>query len=1504
MQVFLFLSGIMLLILTSATSSKGQNMKVHISAFEDTIIFKFIRPHDNSRLDGYILGYGSSMFSKQLIHLPGNGELYETEIDAEPKYLIAVQSVNPDKPKKKCAGKVNLQKPLNIMIGSVTETSVLLSWGTLLTSPFMDTNVDDCFDDGQFTVRYREKEPSNTWKYQTCPTTSMVIDDLKPDAQYEFEVRPDTDTTSGTWSTPVIHNTADETMNEPFEELNQAKPKNTTQAKPAPLLARTVLPEVQTTTEAEIITDPIFLDDLPTSTQTPEFPHTSITLSTSKIASILEHKELTSQPSTTPDQPITITPQALTTEHQPTTTYQPTTTHQHSTTQEEPTSTTQEEPTSTTQEQTTSTTQEEPTSTTQEEPTSTTQEETTSTTQEHTTSTTQEETTSTTQEQTTSTTQEQTTSTTQEETTSTTQEQTTTTQVSTKEQQYTTRQQMIAAEQQFIITTSDPIPTQTNPPPTKPPLTQQHTTSKVPLRTVRPSPPKEPDTITQDNRNTGEIRPKLRPPRPILHSRGTSKHQTTDSYHFHQTISLYQSSTSTLSQQQLNTTVGHSPQSTLSTPSSTVANRKNVFVLRPAIETNKESIYSTKPPISKYSTHPHHTTDKPTKPKPTSYPKQLLPTLWYQPRPSTSTQHSSTAKQHVNTIKYHPDITETANHNINISERAKHFPDITAEAKHNPDVSETAKHYIGVTGSPKYNPDITENAKHYPDIIKGTKYYPDIIKSAKYYTDITEKHYPDVTEGAKHYPDVTKNVKHYTVVTESTKHYSEVTQEAKLYPHVTESAKHYPDVTEGAKHYPDVTKNVKHYTVVTESAKHYPEVTQEAKLYPHVTESAKKYPDVTEGAKHYPDVTENVKYYPEVTQGAKLYPHVTESAKHYPDVTEGAKHYPDVTEGAKPYPDITKTTKHYPDITESPKYHPDVTKPAKHYPDTNKTVKHYPEITETAKHYLNVTETAKHLNITETAKHHPNMTKPVKHYPNITQTPKHNRNMTKTAKSTPKTESQIEIPTPNPTEQLPGTSKNLELKPTKSKTPNLTKSDAVQDSSVTEKVTVRMDQPNGQAVSSQSKDKPLTNEVANRTQGRGIFRNSSSDMTHKPRLNGRVSPNRPINSTIQRNSNNNRERVPNGVHHIGLRVPKPGKVPRKNKVKQNTNQVPESTQKKNDIDLKQLDKLPLKPLAPPTTEKPTYLETTQIPRYFNGSRFDTGDNSSVFSPVPVSKTDAMGKERFIAPHVVYKTDKRPEEPCSVTNSLSYFPEEEVGYINVTGPPKTPPSNLTVVTVEGCPSFVILDWEKTDNETTEYKVVITATEGPNEKEKSIVTTNQTFTAVENLVPERSYEFEVTPKNEFGTGPSSDPVTFSTESADPRVSEIPTGKTAIWSSFPFKADSYTECNGKQFIKRTWYRKFVGIQLCNSLRYKIYLSDSLKGKFYSIGDQAGLGEDHCQFVDSYLDGRTGGPLSPNELPPRQGYFRAVRQEPVRFGEIGGNSLINYVAWYECGIPIPGKW
>uniref|UniRef100_A0A672ZAE6 Target of Nesh-SH3-like n=1 Tax=Sphaeramia orbicularis TaxID=375764 RepID=A0A672ZAE6_9TELE len=302
-------------------------------------------------------------------------------------------------------------------------------------------------------------------------------------------------------------------------------------------------------------------------------------------------------------------------------------------------------------------------------------------------------------------------------------------------------------------------------------------------------------------------------------------------------------------------------------------------------------------------------------------------------------------------------------------------------------------------------------------------------------------------------------------------------------------------------------------------------------------------------------------------------------------------------------------------------------------------------------------------------------------------------------------------------------------------------------------------------------------------------------------------------------------------------------------------------------------------------------------------RQETWEDSDLFKSQPTSDIDAMGKKRYVAPHVVYQTGKKPDEPCSITSSLNYFPGDEPGEANVTAPPRNPPSNLTVVTVEGCPSFIILDWEKTDNDTTEYEVISTA-KGPDGEQVSILTTNQTHTAVENLKPESSYEFKVKPKNDLGAGPPSEPVSFNTESADPRVSENVSGKDAIWTQFPFKTDSYSDCHGKQYVKRTWYRKFVGVQLCNSLRYKIYLSDSLNGKFHNIGDQTGFGEDHCQFVDSFLDGRTGRQLRADQLPSRPGFYRAVRQEPVHFGQIGGHSHIHYVSWYECGTPIPGKW
>ncbi|XP_056321395.1 target of Nesh-SH3 isoform X1 [Danio aesculapii] len=1053
MQVFLlllFLSKIFLLRLTSATTLKvpTQNMRVRISAVGDTVVFKFIRPHVDSTLRGYILGYGSSMFSKQFIQLPEDGQPYETEIDAEPKYLLAIQSNKPEEPKKQCAGKVDLEVPLNVVIGSVTESSVLLSWGTLLTSPFTDSIVDDCFDEGHFTVRYREQEPSNTWNYQTCPSSSTVIDNLKPDALYEFGVRAETDSKCGAWSPPVIHNTDDQIIR-PFKELNQAKPKK-----------------------------PILAD------QKPFLPPVPLLNNITRAAPLLELPKPWKNPVSTPETTSTVQSQSPT--NDPSTTQPDLFTDQHTSTTPQQPATIQPQP-STTQQQTSTTPP---------------------TTQEY-----------------------------------------IKTQISTKDPPYTTKQQF--SETTTPILTTSPIPTTTKP---------QHTTTK------------EPDTTTQENLYTRKTQPrnKMQRLRPFRF-RGTSKHQTTHTYPLPKTTSYYQSSTVMLSE-------------------------------------------NTKPP--------------------------------------TTTQSWST-----NSFS----VTDTA--------------------------------LISTTTLTNIQDDIT--SQQTTDVSRQ----PVFSTTASTYTKYMIFHIPTTED-------------------------------------------------------PPLNKSVQ-------------------------------------------ELTRQPVYLP-------------------------------ITFGYNPQSSTTTQQSNTPKQQAS-----------------------------TAKFILK-----QHI-LDESQSH-------------------------------------------NPEEWLPGTQK-----PQLNQTAFI-KFDAIQNSPVTEKVTVRTSQQGQPTASSQQKDKrvlsqpTLTNEVAGRNKGRGIFRNSSS--VSYPLARNVTQRLRPLSTNhlklppVPRNSIPNKKRGPHGEGHIGLH----GNKPRKQPVKPKLNQVSDTKEKEIITDLKQIDPVPeLKPLPPPTTEKPANqeLSPTITPQSaFEGSRFDTGDNSSVYSNYPRLELDSTGKKRFVAPHVVYRTDKRPEEPCSVTNSLSFFPDEEVGYLNVTGPPKTPPSNLTVVTVEGCSSFVILDWDKTDNETTEYEVV-SSTKGPHGEEVSIQTTNQTHTAVENLKPESSYEFKVTPKNELGSGPSSDPVSFSTESADPRVSEK-TSKNAIWSSFPFKADSYTECNGRQFIKRTWYRKFVGIQLCNSLRYKIYLSDSLNGKFYSIGDQTGFGEDHCQFVDSFLDGRTGGPLSPDQLPAKKGFYRAMRQEPVQFGEMGGNSMINYVAWYECGIPIPGKW
>lgn len=61
-----------------------------------------------------------------------------------------------------------------------------------------------CLGLRHYTVRYREK--NRKWNYQTCPTSDTVIDNLKPNAVYEFGVQPTSKDGTGVWSKPLLHN--------------------------------------------------------------------------------------------------------------------------------------------------------------------------------------------------------------------------------------------------------------------------------------------------------------------------------------------------------------------------------------------------------------------------------------------------------------------------------------------------------------------------------------------------------------------------------------------------------------------------------------------------------------------------------------------------------------------------------------------------------------------------------------------------------------------------------------------------------------------------------------------------------------------------------------------------------------------------------------------------------------------------------------------------------------------------------------------------------------------------------------------------------------------------------------------------------------------------------------------------------------------------------------------------------------------------------------------------
>uniref|UniRef100_A0A2K5RH78 Fibronectin type-III domain-containing protein n=1 Tax=Cebus imitator TaxID=2715852 RepID=A0A2K5RH78_CEBIM len=204
----LLLCGSITLVLGNAQKlpkGKRPSLKVHINTTSDSIFLKFLRPSPNVKLEGLLLGYGSNVSPNQYFPLPAEGKFTEAIVDAEPKYLIVVRPAPPPSQKKSCSGKARSRKPLQLVVGTLTPSSVFLSWGFLINPHHDWTLPSHCPNDRFYTIRYREKDKEKKWIFQICPATETIVGNLKPNTVYEFGVKDNVE--GGIWSKIFNHKT-------------------------------------------------------------------------------------------------------------------------------------------------------------------------------------------------------------------------------------------------------------------------------------------------------------------------------------------------------------------------------------------------------------------------------------------------------------------------------------------------------------------------------------------------------------------------------------------------------------------------------------------------------------------------------------------------------------------------------------------------------------------------------------------------------------------------------------------------------------------------------------------------------------------------------------------------------------------------------------------------------------------------------------------------------------------------------------------------------------------------------------------------------------------------------------------------------------------------------------------------------------------------------------------------------------------------------------------------
>ncbi|XP_036914846.1 target of Nesh-SH3 isoform X3 [Sturnira hondurensis] len=1604
---------------------KRPNLKVHINTTSDSILLKFLRPNPNVKLEGFLLGYGSNLSPNQYFPLPSEGKYTEAVVDAEPKYLIVVRPAPVPSQKKSCSGKRRSRKPLQLVVGTLTPSSVFLSWGFLINPHHDWTLPSNCPNDRFYTIRYREKDKEKKWIFQLCPATETIVENLKPDTVYEFGVKDNVE--GGIWSKIFNHKTIIGSINKVNGKIQSTYDQvNTVPAHvPRKLIPITIIKQViQNVTHRASTKSP---DKTPIGGTIlvhlviPGLNETTVKLPTSIMFDIsdaiktqLAKNETLALPAESktpkvekiPAQPITVSPESIPRTTKPTVSSALDISETTLASSEKPwtvpiTKTSEDSKvlppqTATYDDFSSPATWNEPeisephtatsdpfldsgppkTSRTLEQPRAT---------------------------------------------------------LAPSEIPFGPQKVEIIPHPEMQPTT--PVPLQTTSAPS------------TPKQRLRPKPPRiKPDRTKRPGTTTSKI---SKSPEPTWTTLAPSKTQF---------ISLKPKSP-------LSPEVTHikpAPEPQAPTPSqATIVSEPGTLGTKPTTTTlaSRKTKRPGRRPRPKTTPSPDVPKSKPALEPATVQPELLVPTIASKPskRPKTTRRPDvpqiqpdskppkqllpkpqTTAKPDVPSIKpaFKPVTVETDTPAITVVPATDIEPvTMRTEAPWTTIAPKTSQQPRTRRPRPKIpkpskhkttpSPEAPKTVLEIEPITPGTPLAPTTTTTTT--TTTKRPRRPRLKPKTTPRPEVPQATQAPATIFEPVI----LTTEA---PRMTLAPATVLEPVTPTKEAPATafvpvtdlepvtfTTETSGTTLATKASKrpHRPRPRPKTTPSPQVPQTKLVPATVLEPVTLRPQT-------PGTTLASKplqrtgrpcprpkttLPPETPESKpvstadfepiifRTEPWVTTKAPKPPKRTRRPRPKPKTTTTTE-APQASLVPVTDLEPGTPRSEVPETVvlttvlEPVAHRTKAPETTlvpttgfELVIPSSEDPETLASVETDYVYPTAKAPLRPEEPNTEVVESVTNVSEPPETTlapkqipllppkPKTSPRPRVPQ---TQQAVKGLQRVTSKPKMSPKPEVSYTPPVpevllprkpdhqvsQSEPVLQPVTFRIDLPEATIAPLETRGSPFIPMISPSPSQEELQSTLAEiDQSTQEHFTAKIPRTTELAKTTQAPHRLHtapvRPRVPDRPHSRPVlnktttrpSRPKPSGMPKGNGMGTGVKEIPLSADRNMSMNFTHFTKKPAtipgtrrppwalrptpprrKPLPPnnvtgkpgsagiissglgtsppsKTALRPTGApsERTEIDKRHPtapASGEDLGDLSD-FSSSPTRETDPLGKPRFKGPHVRYipKPDNRP---CSITDSIKRFPKEEAMEGNATSPPQNPPSNLTVVTVEGCPSFVILDWDKPLNDTvTEYEVISRENGSFSGKNKSIQVTNQTFSTVENLKPDTSYEFQVKPKNPLGEGPASNTVAFSTESADPRVSEpVSGGRDAIWTERPFNSDSYSECKGKQYVKRTWYKKFVGVQLCNSLRYKIYLSDSLTGQFYNIGDQRGHGEDHCQFVDSFLDGRTGQQLSSDQLPRKEGYFRAVRQEPVQFGEIGGHTQINYVQWYECGTTIPGKW